>query len=93
MLSLRNEIDLTSDDLYVYYINNEQLSHHQSLIYGLRELTLKEYEDICVKNSSKDYSIGNEGSTFTSNYFLRIYTSGCYYLDRFNNWQSDGLIV
>jgi hypothetical protein len=30
---------------------------------------------------------------FTSNYELRIYTSGCYYLDTNNNWQSDGLVV
>jgi len=28
-----------------------------------------------------------------SDYELRTYTSGCYYLDSDNNWQSDGLVV
>jgi hypothetical protein len=35
----------------------------------------------------------NEKNNFTSDFELRIYTSGCYYLDQYNNWQSDGLLV
>ena len=70
--------NLTDDDLYTYFIDNEKAANHQSVIFGLREL-----------NSS----VIDQPSNFTSNYELRIYTSGCYYLDSNNNWQSDGLIV
>ena len=34
-----------------------------------------------------------EAFNFTSDYEIRTYTSGCYYLDSNNHWQSDGLIV
>jgi hypothetical protein len=37
--------------------------------------------------------ISDQSSNFTSNYELRVYTSGCYYLDSNNNYQSDGLLV
>ncbi|CAF4162103.1 unnamed protein product, partial [Adineta steineri] len=49
----------------------------------------------CLNNSSINTSlpITDESFTFTSNYELRIYTSGCYYLDANNNWKLDGLIV
>jgi hypothetical protein len=84
-----NKIDLTNE----YYIDNKQISIHQSIIFGLRELTSQEFEEICVNNSTKNLSIINKDSNFTSDYYLRIYSSGCYYLDQFNNWQSDGLLV
>jgi hypothetical protein len=35
----------------------------------------------------------DQNINFTSNYKLRIYTSGCYYLDSNNNYQSNGLLV
>ncbi|UJR38896.1 hypothetical protein I4U23_031564 [Adineta vaga] len=35
----------------------------------------------------------NESLQFRSNYQLRIFTSGCYYLDENNECKSDGLIV
>ncbi|CAF4409745.1 unnamed protein product, partial [Adineta steineri] len=49
----------------------------------------------CLNNSSINTSlpITDESINFTSNYELRIYTSGCYYLDENNSWKSDGLIV
>jgi hypothetical protein len=46
-----------------------------------------------LQNLTNNLSIINEYSNFTSNYYLRIFTSGCYYLDQNNNWQSDGLFV
>jgi hypothetical protein len=58
-------IDLTRDDRYLYYINNEQLSIHQSLIYVIRQLTVEDYENVCIKNSTKDFTIENENSNFT----------------------------
>jgi hypothetical protein len=74
-------------------INNQKISNHQSIIFGLRELTSIEFDEICLQNSTKNLSIINEYSNFTSNYYLRIFTSGCYYLDQNNYWQSDGLFV
>ena len=50
--------------------------------------------EFCSNNSSNNtYPITDEKFHFTSNYELRIYTSGCYYLDSNNNWKSDGLVV
>jgi polycystin 1L2 len=68
---------------------------HQSLIFGLREFNSTELNDVC-SNQSINRSvppISDRTFDFTSNYQLRIYTSGCYYLDKDNQWKSDGLIV
>ena len=70
-----------------YFIDNQRTIGHQSIIFGLRELNSTE----C--HSKKSTVNINEESYFTSNYELRIYTSGCYYLDSNNNWKGDGLIV
>ncbi|CAF4148171.1 unnamed protein product, partial [Adineta steineri] len=87
--------NLTNDDIYRYFIDNQQTPGHQSLIFGIRELYSTEMNNYCLNNSSINTSlpITDEPFTFTSNYELRIYTSGCYYLDDNNNWKSDGLIV
>lgn len=37
--------------------------------------------------------ISYEPIIFSSDYGLRTYTAGCYYLDASNTWQSDGLTV
>ena len=67
---------------------------HRLLVFGLRELTSSEVKEVCSMPSRKQsLPVINELSAFTSNYQLRIYTSGCYYLDQHGNWQSDGLRV
>jgi hypothetical protein len=81
---------VTNDTLYTYFIDNEQTLNHQSIVFGLRELNISEY---CSNTSLDNPPIINERFNFTSNYELRIYTSGCYYLDENNHWQSDGLKV
>jgi len=54
----------------------------------------KEIDDFCSNYSlTNGPPISNEPFNFSSNYELRTYTSGCYYLDSNNNWQSDGLLV
>ncbi|CAF1479120.1 unnamed protein product, partial [Rotaria sordida] len=86
--------NLHNESLYKYFINNEQTSGHQSLIFGLRELNSTEIFQFCLENSSIiNPSITNQPFYFTSNYELRIYTSACYYLDKNNQWKSDELIV
>jgi hypothetical protein len=67
---------------------------HQSVIFGIRELNSTEMIYVCSSSSiTTSPPITNDRFNFTSNYELRIYTSGCYYLDANNNWQSDGLVV
>lgn len=44
-------------------------------------------------NAIHSHPITDERFNFTSNYALRTYTSGCYYLDKNNQWKSDGLLV
>jgi hypothetical protein len=92
-LSILFNIDLTNDSIYTYFIDNQKTSGHQSVIIGIRELNSTEMITVCSNSSIASPPITNQRFNFTSNYELRIYTSGCYYLDENNNWQSDGLIV
>ena len=85
-------IDLTTDEHFTYFIDNEKTSGHRSIIFGIRELNSTEYEMYCV-NMSTDIPIHDQFLSFSSNYELRIFTSGCYYLDSNNNWQSHGVLV
>jgi hypothetical protein len=85
---------LTNESIYTYFIDNQQTSGHQSIVFGLRELNSTETIDVCsITSINSNAPITNEQLNFTSNYELRIYTSGCYYLDTNNNWRSDGLEV
>jgi hypothetical protein len=45
------------------------------------------------KTTNQNPLIFNEPFRFSSNYEIRIYQSGCFYLDLNYNWQSDGLLV
>jgi hypothetical protein len=83
---------LTTDGLFIYFIDNNKTSQHQSTIFGIRELNLTEFETYCM-NISNEILLTDQSFHFSSNYELRIFTSGCYYLDSNNNWQSDGLLV
>ncbi|CAF0788844.1 unnamed protein product [Adineta steineri] len=85
--------NLTNESMYTYFIDNQQTSGHQSIIFGLRELNTTENNDYCFNSSILTPPITNERFNFTENYEVRIYTSGCYYLDKSNQWQSDGLRV
>jgi hypothetical protein len=86
-------IDLTNESLYTYFIDNQRTSGHHSLVFGLRELSRTEMINFCSDIPNKHPPITNERFNFTSDYELRIYTSGCYYLDKTNQWKSDGLLV
>ena len=83
--------NLTNENLYVYYLDNQQTVNHQSLIFGLRELSSEQMIESCPLQNQ--LPIINEKFNFTSDYELRVYTSGCYYLDFQNNYRSDGLTV
>jgi hypothetical protein len=85
---------LDNESLYTYFIDNQRTQGHHSIIFGLRELNSTEMIHFCSNSSSlENPPIINERFNFTSDYKLRIYTSGCYYLDKNNQWKSDGLKV
>ena len=86
-------LDLTNDSIYTYYVDNRKTFGHQSVVFGLRELNSTEMIDICSNKLITDPPITDQRFNFTSNYRLRLYTSGCYYLDKNNQWKSDGLVV
>jgi hypothetical protein len=83
---------LTNSDILTYFIDNQKTVGHQWIIFGIRELNSTEFQKCCV-NMSTDLLINDRVFNFSSNYELRIYTSGCYYLDSNNYWQSNGLLV
>jgi hypothetical protein len=85
---------LDNESLYTHFIDNEHTQGHHSIIFGLRELNSTEKIHFCRNSSSlKSPPIIKDRFNFTSDYKLRIYTSGCYYLDKNNQWKSDGLVV
>ena len=88
-------IETNNENMYQYFLDNEQTSNHQSFVFGLRELNASEIIDVCSStfNNTHRPPIMDEPFNFTSDYRLRIYTSGCYYLDEHQQWKSDGLIV
>jgi hypothetical protein len=83
---------LTIDDLWSYFIDNQRTFQHQWIIFGIRELNNIELEMYC-SNKSINPPITDQPFNFSANYELRMFTSGCYYLDSNRNWQSDGLLV
>ena len=84
---------LTNDSIYTYFLDNHRTRGHQSMIFGMRELNSTEMIKFCFNYSMNHPPITNERFNFTDKYQLRIYTSGCYYLDSNNQWRSDGLTV
>jgi hypothetical protein len=92
--TLISNSDLSSDGIYTGFIDNQRTVGHQLVIFGIRELNLTEIKYYCSNSSiTNSPPIFNEPFSFSSDYRLRTYTSGCYYLDANNNWQSDGLKV
>ena len=79
---------LGKDGVYTYFIDNDKALGHQSVIFGLREINASS----CSPYDNR-LPINDERSTFLANYELRVWTSGCYFLDGNNQWQADGLRV
>jgi hypothetical protein len=82
----------TNEDIYTYFIDNHQTFNHQSVIVGIRELSVIEMERFCLEKTFNPPII-DEPQVFSSNYEIRTYLSACYYLDSNYQWQSDGLLV
>ena len=82
---------LTNESVYRYFYDNEQTVGHRSLVIGLREIGSA--SDCLHSSTLNQPPITDEVYNFTSNYAIRVYTSGCYYLDGGNEWRADGLVV
>ena len=93
LLCPSNNNNMTNETIYRYFIDNQKTSGHQAVIFGLRELNETEMINYCSISSIVNPPITDQRFHFTTNYQLRIYTSGCYYLDQNNQWKSDGLVV
>jgi hypothetical protein len=81
-----------NEDIFTYFIDNNQTANHQFIIFGIRELSEREIEVFCGNDTLNPPMI-DESRYFTSNYEIRSYLSTCYFLDSNNNWNSDGLLV
>ena len=85
---------LCSSSLYTHFLNNQQTTGHQSIIFGIRQLNGTEVDLWCNNPSTHaDPPRSDHPFRFTDNYELRLYTSGCFYLDADHRWRSDGLQV
>ena len=85
---------LCPKNFHLFYVDNEKTRNHQSLVFGLRELNSSEMVSYCSNNNSQlNPPITNQRVNFSSNYKLRVYSSGCYFLDENNQWNDRGLRV
>ncbi|CAM4787932.1 unnamed protein product [Rotaria magnacalcarata] len=85
--------DLAKNGYYSLFIDNHRTTGHHSVVFGLRELNSTEIEQYCQYYSvNNGLPLSDRAFNFTANYELRVYQSGCFYLDSNNNWQSDGLL-
>lgn len=93
--SLNEILDLNPNHLWIHFLDNQQTLNHHSIVYGIRQLDLTADNRFC-SNKALHPSLfihDDQPVQFTADYLLRIYQSGCFYLDSHYQWQSDGLIV
>jgi hypothetical protein len=80
------------NEIFSYFIDNNRTFDHQSIIFGIRELSDNEIERFCETKPS-DPPITENIVPFLSDYEIRSYLSACFYLNENNQWKSDELIV
>ena len=87
-------VDLTTNaSVFTYFIDNRQTIGRRSVIFGVREMNASEASRACSNPSNLTPPITDQPMQFTADYALGVFTSGCYYLDENQRWQSDGLWV
>jgi hypothetical protein len=82
----------SSEGLFTVFIDNQQTSKRQTIIFGVRELNNAELVNHCL-NRSLTAPVTDRPFNFSGNYELRTFTSGCFYMDSNHQWQSKGLTV
>lgn len=90
MFSFFIDLDLERE-LYGFSVNSTKIIGHQLAVLGVREMDTKLY---CSHENYVFPWTPDQGELqFTDDYSLRAYLSGCYYLDKNNQWSSEGLTV
>lgn len=86
---------LTDSDGYLhsYFLDNTQTANHEYVMFGLRELDPTEFTNYCSSNMRSPAPITDATVNFTSDFYMRAYTSGCYYLNEQSYWQTNDLVV
>ncbi|CAF1347188.1 unnamed protein product [Adineta ricciae] len=86
------DYSMTNESVYGYFIDNEQTVGHSSMVIGLREVE----DDVYCSNTSlrNELPITDDVYSFRSDYEMRVYSSGCYYMDEESGeWKGNGLKV
>ena len=83
-------LHLDNKTIFTHFLDNDQTSHYHSIVYAIRQLTEEENNRYCLNRTRPSFTTPVK---FTSKYALRIYQSGCFYLDSNHQWKSDGLRV
>ncbi|RNA25490.1 polycystin-1-like isoform X2, partial [Brachionus plicatilis] len=88
--------NLTQHVQLTFFMNISQVKGHKGFTgYGIRQLTQTELDSHCPNSSlTEPPVISNDSQLFTSDFSVRVYTSGCYYLDKYSGkWRSDGMEI
>ncbi len=98
---IKNQPDL-NDSFYLIFANMTKVNGFKGYVgYSIREISLTQLEINCFNKSLnninsifKKLSETKNQSSFSYNYFIRIYTSGCYYMNPFtSDWASNGMEI
>ncbi|RNA43376.1 polycystin-1-like isoform X1, partial [Brachionus plicatilis] len=92
-----NEEQFSSNGTFLFFMNKTEVNGFKGFVgVGIRELNTDEFDQYCIskiksKNQMPDYV---PNITFTNDFYLRFYSSGCYYLDdKTGWWTSHGIEV
>ena len=93
-----------NDSFYLFFMNITKVNAYKGYIgYSLRELnsTLLSIIDCSSKANESalnkilsSFDSSSNGSSFTSNFWVRVYSAGCYYMDTASNkWSTFGMEI
>lgn len=90
-------ITKNNESHYLFFSNmNTTGGYVGNSIFAIRELDTYEFTQNCLMNKTNKTIILSKTPSlvvnFSSNFWIRIYTSGCYYFNE-SNWYSDGMEI
>ncbi|CAF0973552.1 unnamed protein product, partial [Brachionus calyciflorus] len=95
---LNHTLNGTQIPYFNFFLNTSQVNGHRGFAgYGLRQLTKLEIDSYCSNLTSlkePPFMPLNETILFQNDFSIRVYTSGCYYFDKYTGkWRSDGMEI
>ena len=95
-----------NDSYYLFFMNISRVNSFNGYVgYSIRELNSTQLSMVDCNNKTDisalntivntiDFSSSSNISTFTNNFYLRVYSAGCYYMDTTNNkWSTYGMEI